>query len=146
MRSGLKLFGVLTLGLFTLAVAGCASGAGGGSGGILSNTSLSGEDLATAQGQYDSVYNFLRAHSRARFGTQSGQEELYVYSFAAADQEDPAGVYINGREIGNPVPRLKSMRLSEVTSLEILRASEARAEFGGGGYEGALAIRTDGGE
>lgn len=143
MRFRSTLLGVLSLGLAAFVLVGCAS-TGGGSGGTLSNTDLSVEDIQSVEGDYDNVYEFLRAHSRARFGTQSGQEELYVYSMSAADQEDPAQVIINGREIGNPIPRLKSMSLSEVGTLEILRTSEARMEYGGGGYEGAVVIRTRG--
>lgn len=143
MRFRSKLLGVLSLGLATFVLVGCAS-TGGGSGGTLSNMDLSLEDIQSVEGQYDNVYNFLRAHSRARFSTQSGQEELYVHSLAAADQEDPAQVIINGREIGNPIPRLKAMSLTEVGTLEILRTSEARMEYGGGGYEGAVVIRTRG--
>lgn len=145
MRIRSTILGALSLGLVSFVLVGCASGSGG-SANALSNTNLRAEDLATVQGQYSSVYDFLRAHSRARFSTESGREELYVHSYQTGGRQDPAQVIINGREIGNPVPRLKSMSLQGVTSLEILRASDARMRYGGGGYEGAVVIRTAGGD
>lgn len=141
MRLRSTIFGVLTLGLVAFGLVGCASGSGG-SVSALSNTNLRAEDLATVQGQYNNVYDFLRAHSRARFSTESGREQLYVHSYAAGGRQDPAQVIVNGREIGNPIPRLKALSLDELASLEILRASDARMRYGGGGYEGAVVIRT----
>lgn len=145
MRLRSRIVGVLTLGLVSFALAGCATGSGG-SANALSNTNLSAEDLAVVQGQYNSVYDFLRAHSRARFSTESGREQVYVHSYAAGGRQDPAQVVINGREINSPIPRLKGMGLEEVDSLEILRASDAAMRYGGGGFEGAVVIRTRGGD
>lgn len=141
MRFRSKLIGVLSLGLVGFVLTGCASGTGG-TAGALSNTNLRAEDLATVSAQYNSVYDFLRAHSRARFSTESGQEQLYVHTYATGGRQDAAQVLINGREVRSPIPRLKSMGLDEVAQLEILRPSDARMRYGGGGYEGAVVIRT----
>lgn len=143
MRFRSTLPGVLSLGLAAFVLVGCAS-TGGGSGGALSDMDLSLEDIQTVEGEYDNVYDFLSAHARADFSTRSGQEELYVHSLVAADQEQPALVVIDGRQIGDPIPRLEAMSLTEVGTLEILRTSEARMEYGGGGFEGAVVIRTRG--
>lgn len=65
----------LVIALFSAAVLGaCASGGSG----VLTSTDLTAEQLADAQ--YETVYDFLRAHNHARIITVRGDEFLKVYS------------------------------------------------------------------
>lgn len=65
------------LAVAAIAVAFAGACASGGSS-VLSKTTLTADDLATAN--YGSVYDFLRAHNRARIVSFQGDEYLTVYS------------------------------------------------------------------
>lgn len=118
---------------------GCASG--GGSGGVLSDTDLTTEELATVQ--HRTVYDFLRAHSRARFVSVNGNEQLTVYNRGTLRGPDGALLIVDEREVrGNVTQVLRQMRLSRVASLKILRPTETSARYGGGGRVGAVVIVT----
>ena len=130
-----------------LATAACATTGGS----LLSTTDLSRQELQSASDQFQSVYEYLRAHSRVSFVTSGGQtdEIMFVYgrgqrslSYAA---EGGAYLYVNNDEVPDPVPILRSTPMSEVETLQILRASETSARFGGAGRRGSVVITTVGG-
>lgn len=123
---------------------GCASTGGT----TLSNTMLDSQDLADVSRQFETVYDFLKAHSRATISTFGGQthEILTVYGRGRRSLTMPnaagALLYVNDDEVPNAVPFLKSMEMSNVERLLILRPSEASSRFGGDGQRGAVAIWT----
>ena len=51
-------------------------------------------------------------------------------------------VYINERREADPVSAIREMSIDEVRQIQILRASEASARYGGDGYLGVIAITT----
>lgn len=139
---------VVVAGLLALTgVAGCASSGGT----TLSNTMLNSQDLADVSGQFETVYDFLKAHSRATISTFGGQthEILTVYGRGRRSLTMPnaagALLYVDDEEVPNAVPYLRGLKMSEVERLQILRPSEASSRFGGDGRRGAVAIRTKSG-
>ncbi|MFB6240791.1 MAG: hypothetical protein ABEJ46_04415, partial [Gemmatimonadota bacterium] len=139
---------VVVAGLLALTgLAGCASAGGT----TLSNTMLDSQDLADVSDQFETVYDFLKAHSQATISTFGGQthEILTVYGRGRRSLTMPmsagALLYVNDDRVPNAVPYLKDLRMSEVERLLILRPSEASSRFGGDGRRGAVAIWTKSG-
>lgn len=144
-RAGLA---VVVAGMLALTgLAGCASAGGT----TLSNTMLNSQDLADVSDQFETVYDFLKAHSRATISTFGGQthEILTVYGRGRRSLSMPmnagALLYVDDDEVPNAVPYLRGLRMSEVERLQILRPSEASSRFGGDGRRGAVAIWTKSG-
>jgi hypothetical protein len=154
-------------------VGACASGGSS----VLSSTSLTAEDLATAN--YETVYDLMRAHNRVRLISIGGDEYLSVYArggnirsgqvsrgdagfgqgVGADTESQSAGIsgtapgesfqesllIMEDREVqGNVTQILRSIRLSDVETLDILRPSETSARYGGDGRVGALVITMKG--
>lgn len=137
---------VLATGALILAGTAGACVATGGT--TLSATDLSSRDLATAREQYETVYDFLKAHSRADFTDLGGRshEILTVWGRGrrSLSRDNPIGalLYVDGDEVPNPTPLLRQMRMERVERLQILRPTEASSRFGGDGRRGAVAIWT----
>lgn len=130
------------LGALLLAV-GLAAGCASGGSSTLSQTSLSADELATME--YQTVYDFLRAHSRVRFQSRGGQEFMTVYGGGALRMNVQTGaiLIVDNQEVRGDVPQtLRQLPLSRVASLRILRATEASTRYGGDGQEGAVVIET----
>lgn len=127
--------------------AGCVSGGGG----VLSDTDLTTRDLSTVRGQFNTVYDFLKAHGRADFTDLGGRshEILTVWGRGrrSLSTDSPLGalLYVDEEEVPNPVPLLRQMPMERVERLRVLRPSEASSRFGGDGRRGAVAIWTRGG-
>lgn len=122
-----------------LLAAGCASGGSS----VLSQTQVSAEELATAD--YQTVYDFLRAHSRVRFQSRGGQESMTVYGGGSLRMNTQTGamLIVDNQEVKGNVPAiLRQMPLARVASLRILRATEASTRYGGSGRVGAVVIET----
>ena len=51
-------------------------------------------------------------------------------------------VFINERREGDPVSALRDMWIHNVTRIDILRAGEASARYGGDGWLGAISVST----
>lgn len=115
-----------------LVLGACASSGSG----VLSETRVTADQLA--QTSFETVYDFIRAHSRSNIVSRQGREYITVYRAGAG----PAMVYVDGREVRNPVALLRQMALSRVASIELLRPAEVSSRFGGSGRVGAVAIRT----
>lgn len=143
-RGGAALSAALVALLALGGVTACATAGGS----TLSSTMLNSQDLADVSDQFETVYDFLKAHSRATFSTSGGQthEILTVYGRGTRSLSMAASggalLYVNDDEVPNAVPFLRGMRMSEVQRLQILRPSEASSRFGGDGRRGAVAIWT----
>lgn len=117
----------------------------------MADTDLTTQDLSAVRGQYDTVYDFLKAHGRADFTDLGGRsyEILTVWGRGrmSLSVDNPLGalLYVDEEEVPNPVPLLRQMPLDRVERMRILRPSEASSRFGGDGRRGAVAIWTRGG-
>lgn len=174
--------------LVGLAIAGVL-GACATSGGSLSSMRYNAEDLAAVQ--YETTYDFLRAHNRVRVGqvgdavpirvrrmgsTSLGMEPGEGGGGGGGDEGAPtpgsgsnpetnpggglgsaqgggesgryvaARLYIDDREVGNPIPRLRQLRPAQIKELEILRPSQASSRYGGAGDVGVVSIILKEGE
>lgn len=50
-------------------------------------------------------------------------------------------LYIDDREVGNPISRLRNLAPSQVQELRVLRPSEASSRYGGSGNVGIISIK-----
>lgn len=142
--------GVLGATLAVLLAAGGAGCVSGGGGGVMAETDLTTQDISTVRGQYATVYDFLKAHAHADFTDLGGTspEILTVWgrgrrSLSAAN---PLGalLFVDEEEVPDPVSLLRQMPMENVARMQILRASQTSARFGGDGRRGAVAIWTTG--
>lgn len=147
------------------AILGAACATGGSA--VLSRTELTAEQLAATG--YETVYDLLKAHNRARIVTVRGDEFLLVYSrggdirsgvvtvggggtegqareitgTAAARTGGEALLFVNDRQVfGNVTRMLQQIPVSRVASLEILRPTQTSARYGGSGFVGSVVIWT----
>lgn len=139
--------GVAVMGLAAL-LAGVTAACVSGSSGVLARTEMTTEDLSAVRGQYNTVYDFLKAHGRADFTDLGGRshEILTVWGRGRRSLrvDNPLGalLYVDEEEVPNPVPLLRQMSMDDVARMRILRPSEASSRFGGDGRRGAVAIWT----
>ena len=132
----------------------CASGGGGGDGGdfaAFDQMRITQDMLAEVQPM--SIYDFLRRHSRVRIERVSANdpnaggsgEAIFVEGRAgltAGDRVTTAAVFVDDRQVFDPIATVREMRTNQIQRLEILRAGEASGRFGGSGYSGAISIST----
>lgn len=144
-RAGVAVLAAAAL-LLTGGASACVSG-----GTALSSPDLGPADLAEVRGRFATVYDFLKAHSRADFTDLGGRshEILTVWGRGrrSLSRDNPIGalLYVDGEEVPNPVPLLRQTSLDRVERLQILRPSETSSRFGGDGRRGAVAIWTESG-
>lgn len=129
---------------FVFVFAGAAACASGGSSLRFQDT-LTAAELEPLSEQ--TVYQFLSSHSQVSIRQIGGREYIlvdYQGSMRSLTYGVPRGakLFVNGREVFEPVPYLKSMQLSTVQNLEILQPTEQSARFGGTGRRSAIVIRT----
>lgn len=72
-------------------------------------------------------------------GSSSGSSSVSG-SAGGSDRYVPSRLYIDDREVGAPIPRLRQLRPEQVESLKILRPSEASSRYGGSGDFGVVSI------
>ena len=60
----------------------------------------------------------------------------------AGERVATAAVFVDDRQVFDPIATIREMRTNQIERLEILRAGEASGRYGGSGYAGAIAIRT----
>lgn len=132
--------------LLAAGAAGCVSSGGG----VMADTDLTTQDLTSVRGQFNTVYDFLKAHGRADFTDLGGRshEILTVWGRGrrslSSDNALGALLYVDEEEVPNPVPFLRQMPMERVERLRILRPSETSSRFGGDGRRGSVAIWTTG--
>ena len=127
-----------------LFLAACASGGQGGSSGAFSSSMVSGEDLAAIQPPI-TLYDYLRQHARVQFRDVAGGEAIVIEEagrgMRAGSRYTGAAVFVDDREVADPIATVREITTAEVQRLQILTSTEASARYGGEGYTGAIAIR-----
>lgn len=114
------------------------------------DTSLSSAEIRELDERYSSAYDFLQAHGRVIFAEsgRTGDEVMLVYERGRGSINMPGSregaLYVDNREIPDPIPYLRDLSLTRVETLRILRASETSARHGGDGRTGAVSITTRG--
>lgn len=114
------------------------------------DTSLSSAEIRELDERYSSAYDFLQAHGRVTFAEsgRTGDEVMLVYERGRGSINMPGSregaLYVDNREIPDPIPYLRDLSLTRVETLRILRASETSARHGGDGRTGAVSITTRG--
>lgn len=144
--SGARLRGLVTAIILILAAtAGCASG-----GVSFTDTTFQGAEVRDLEEQFSTAFEFLRAHGRVNFAPlgRQGDEVMLVYERGRSSISSPGtregALIVDNRRVPDPIPYLRELRMSQVESIRILRASEASARHGGDGRTGAVSITTRG--
>lgn len=109
-----------------------------------SGSTITQEDLLALPEM--SVYDLLRQHNRLRFERWPEGEVIIIdqvqRTSVNAGRFRGVDMYVDDRRVFDPVSEIRNMSIDEVRQIDILRASEASARYGGDGYLGAIAIQT----
>lgn len=145
-RARMAAFAAPALLLVAATAMGCAT-----AGVSLSDTSFDRDQLREYRRSFSTVYELLQAHGRVSFvkpDRGGGDEVMLVYERGRGSISAPGtlegALYVDNRRVPDPIPYLRDLRLSEVETLRILRATETSARHGGDGRRGAVSITTRG--
>lgn len=132
--------------IVALALMGAGACASSGSHQVFVQPDLSAEDMERYSDL--TVYEFLRRHTKVSFSSrQGGNEAMYTYSYGGSSSlaqggDRPSVLLVNEQRALNPVQELRAMPLEQVHRLQILKATEYSARYGGSGRRGAVLITT----
>ncbi len=132
--------------LLVLLLAGCASAAGRGGGG-LSDTVLTQEELAGVS--QDNLYDVLKNHPSLEMVRGSTGEEVVVLGDRGSGRDfltgapEPMIMVLDGVRMERGIPDiLRDLELSSVQRVEILRPGQAGSRYGMGSQHGVLVVET----